>query len=107
MKAELETLKRAYMAQIDKRLDAGTLRQAEARAVCSDLFAARQAYADLLAGTVASYSLAGRSVSKRDPSALREHIDLLTRKLADLIGDPSIVSDPEAPQLAQMDFSSI
>ena len=107
MKAELENLKRAYVARIDERLEVGTLRHAEARAVCSDLFEARQAYSDLLSGTISSYSLAGRSVSKRDPAALRDHIDYLTRQLADLIGDASIVSDPAAPQAAEMDFSRL
>lgn len=102
MKAELESLRRAYVAQIDETLSG--LRRAEALAICSDLFAARQAYSDLIAGTISSYSIAGRSVSKRDPEALLRHIDRLTEQLANLLGDPSIINDPDAPAVARIDF---
>lgn len=107
MKAELETLRRAYVAHIDAKLEPGTIRHAEALAVCADLFAARNAYSELLAGTISSYSIAGRSVSKRDPAALRDHIDSLTERLADLIGDPSIITDPDRPRTAEMDYSRL
>lgn len=105
MKAELETLKRACVDEIRARLTGFAL--AEALAVCSDYFAARQAYSDLLAGTVSSYSLAGRSVSKRDPSALLEHLDRLRRQLSDLTGGAIPLDDPTAPQVAAMDFAGL
>lgn len=105
MKAELETLRKACVDEIRARLQGFAL--AEALAVCSDYFAARQAYADLLAGTVSSYSLAGRSVSKRDPSALLDHLDRLRRQLSDLTGGAIPLDDPDAPQTAAISFGGL
>lgn len=105
MKAELEALRKACVDEIRAHLLG--FAQAEALAVCADYFAARQAYSDLLAGTVASYSLAGRSVSKRDPAALLDHIDRLRRKLSDLTGGAIPLDDPDAPQVAAMDFAGL
>lgn len=105
MKAELESLRKACVDTIRARLLG--FAQAEALAVCADYFAARQAYSDLLAGTVASYSLAGRSVSKRDPSALLAHIDRLRRQLCDLTGGAIPLDDPDAPQVAAISFGAL
>ena len=105
MKAELETLRKACVDTIRARLLG--FAQAEALAVCADYFAAREAYSDLLAGTVSSYSLAGRSVSKRDPAALLAHIDRLRRQLSDLTGGAIPLDDPDAPQTAAISFGAL
>lgn len=84
MPTRTETLYQSYADLIDALTDA--MLQAEAFEHLDAWKSARVAHLSLIAGTLSSYSLAGRSYTKRNPDELRTAADAELAQVREILG---------------------
>lgn len=89
--ADYTALQAAYTALIAELTD--TLQAAQATAALADYISLRTAIADVEAGKVASYSIAGRSVTYRDPTSARDALRRAENDLHRIMGGCVTLSD--------------
>ena len=95
MSANIDALKVALEAEIDSMTDA--LGKAEASVLCDRYIDALEAQASMEAGAIQSYTIAGRTVTRRDPAAGEALTRSLRSELNAYIGGNVVVYMGETP----------
>lgn len=98
----IQNLKTALLKIIEAAYPADSLYRFEALMIAEQYISALEIFGQLNSGTISSYSISGRSVTKRDPSAALSLLDSLRTRLSSFIDMPD---DGTGPTHFNLDFS--